>query len=200
MKIKKKKERWKGKGSRVRPTRRSTTALGRNGDRTERNTEPTEPKITKILKWPKNHEDGSDFNNFWMKSIVSTICLSKNFRTSEILPNRPNRSIRPADRPNGGSENLSWGEGKQIPLNILAFLTFYSQHFADFLQLWCNIHQCWWICFRSFSNLYDKDQNIIEDFQISWDFATNIFEFSENGLQEVRKKLENKWEVRKNPL
>ena len=50
----------------------STTALGRNIDRTERNTEPTEPKIAKILNRPKNREDGSDFDDFWTESIVST--------------------------------------------------------------------------------------------------------------------------------
>ena len=53
-------------------TGQSTTALGRNIDRTERNTEPTEPKIAKIFKRPKNREEGSDFDDFLMKSIVST--------------------------------------------------------------------------------------------------------------------------------
>ena len=67
---------------------RSTTALGRNIDRTERNTVSTEPKIAKIFKWPKNREDGSDFIDFLMKSIVLTLSIfpknferTKNYRT-----------------------------------------------------------------------------------------------------------------------
>ena len=51
---------------------RSTTALGRNIDRIERNIESIESKIAKIFKRPKNREDGSDFDDFWTESIVST--------------------------------------------------------------------------------------------------------------------------------
>ena len=51
---------------------RSTMALGRNIDRIERNIESIESKITKIFKRPKNREDGSDFDDFWTKRIVSS--------------------------------------------------------------------------------------------------------------------------------
>ena len=79
---------------------RSTTALGRNIDRIERNIESIESKITKIFKRPKNREDGSDFDDFWTESIrLGEIYLFKNFRTSEKLSNRSNRSIRSVDRP-----------------------------------------------------------------------------------------------------
>ena len=44
---------------------RSTTALGRNTDRIERNIESIKSKIIKIFKRPKNREDGSDFDDFW---------------------------------------------------------------------------------------------------------------------------------------
>ena len=47
-------------------------ALGRNIDRIERNIESIESKFAKIFKRPKNREDGSDFDDFWTESIVST--------------------------------------------------------------------------------------------------------------------------------
>ena len=50
----------------------STMALGRNIDRIERNIESIESKFAKIFKRPKNREDGSDFDDFWTESIVST--------------------------------------------------------------------------------------------------------------------------------
>ena len=47
-------------------------ALGRNIDRIERNIESIESKFAKKFKRPKNREDGSDFDDFWTESIVST--------------------------------------------------------------------------------------------------------------------------------
>ena len=65
---------------------RSTTTLGCNIDRTERNIESTEPKIAKIFKRPKNREDGSDFDDFLMKSIATTqTFFSKIFASPKIL-------------------------------------------------------------------------------------------------------------------
>ena len=59
---------------------RSTTALGHNIDRIERNIESIESKIAKIFKRPKNREDGSDLDDFWTESIVSAQSIfSKNF-------------------------------------------------------------------------------------------------------------------------
>ena len=43
-----------------------------------------------------------------------------------------------------------------------------------------------------FSNLYGKDQNLLDE-QISWDFAANILKLiSETDFQEVRKKVKFK--------
>ena len=77
---------------------RSTTAIGCNIDRIERNIESIEAKITKIFKWPKNREDGSDFDDFRTESIGSTRSIfskifewTKNYRIDRI--NRFNRSI-----------------------------------------------------------------------------------------------------------
>ena len=47
-------------------------ALGRTIDRIERNIESIESKFAKNFKRPKNREDGSDFDDFWTESIVST--------------------------------------------------------------------------------------------------------------------------------
>ena len=47
-------------------------ALGRNIDRIEQNIELIESKFAKIFKRLKNREDGSDFDDFWTESIVST--------------------------------------------------------------------------------------------------------------------------------
>ena len=55
---------------------RSTTAFGRNIDRTERNTEPTEPKIAKNFKRPKNREDGSDFDDFLTELIATALAIT----------------------------------------------------------------------------------------------------------------------------
>ena len=57
---------------RFRKSGRSTMALGRNIDRIERNIESIESKFAKTFKRPKNREDGSDFDDFWTESIVST--------------------------------------------------------------------------------------------------------------------------------
>ena len=54
-------------------------ALGRNIDRIERNIESIESKFAKIFKWPKNCEDGSDFDDFWTESIVSTQSIFSKF-------------------------------------------------------------------------------------------------------------------------
>ena len=59
-------------GAQVSSAGRSTMALGRNIDRIERNIESIESKFAKIFKRPKNREDGSDFDDFWTESIVST--------------------------------------------------------------------------------------------------------------------------------
>ena len=47
-------------------------ALGRNIDRIERNIELIESKFAKKNQRPKKREDGSDFDDFWTESIVST--------------------------------------------------------------------------------------------------------------------------------
>ena len=82
---------------------RSTMALGRNIDRIERNIESIESKITKIFKRPKNREDGSDFDDFWTESIVSTQSIfskiferTKNYRIDRI--DRIDRLDRSIDR------------------------------------------------------------------------------------------------------
>ena len=66
-------------------------ALGRNIDRIERNIESIESKFAKIFKRPKNREDGSDFDDFWTESIVSTQSIfskiferTKNYRIDRI--------------------------------------------------------------------------------------------------------------------
>ena len=77
-------------------------ALGRNIDRIERNIESIESKFAKIFKRPKNREDGSDFDDFWTESIVSTQSIflkmferAKNYRINRIdrLDRSINRSI-----------------------------------------------------------------------------------------------------------
>ena len=47
-------------------------ALGRNIDRIEQDIESIESKFAKIFKRPKNREGGSDFDDFWTDSIIST--------------------------------------------------------------------------------------------------------------------------------
>ena len=47
-------------------------ALGHNINRIERNIESIESKFAKIFRRPENREDGSDFDDFWTESIVST--------------------------------------------------------------------------------------------------------------------------------
>ena len=60
--------------------------LGRNIDRIERNIESIESKFAKIFKQPKNREDGSDFDDFWTESIVSTQSIfSKIFERTKTL-------------------------------------------------------------------------------------------------------------------
>ena len=70
-------------------------ALGRNIDRIERNIESIESKFAKIFKRPKNREDGSDFDDFWTESIVSTqsIFSTKFERTKNYRIDRLDRSI-----------------------------------------------------------------------------------------------------------
>ena len=54
-------------------------ALGRNIDRIERNIESIESKFAQKLNG-QNREDGSDLEDFWTESIVSTqSILSKIF-------------------------------------------------------------------------------------------------------------------------
>ena len=78
-------------------------ALGRNIDRIERNIESIESKFAKIFKRPKNREDGSDFDDFWTESIVSTQSIfskifehRKNYRTDRFDRSIA-RSIVPTD-------------------------------------------------------------------------------------------------------
>ena len=73
-------------------------ALGRNIHRIERNIESIESKFAKIFKRPINHEDRSDFDDFWTESIVSTQSIfskiferTKNYRLDRI--DRWDRSI-----------------------------------------------------------------------------------------------------------
>ena len=75
-------------------------ALGRNIDRIERNIESIESKFAKIFKRPKNREDGSDFDDFWTESIVSTQSIfSKIFeRTKNYRIDRIDRLDRSIDR------------------------------------------------------------------------------------------------------
>ena len=75
-------------------------ALGRNIDRIERNIESIESKFAKIFKRPKNREDGSDFDDFWTESIVSTQSIfSKIFeRTKNYRIDRIDRFDRSVDR------------------------------------------------------------------------------------------------------
>ena len=75
-------------------------ALGRNIDRIERNIESIESKFAKIFKRPKNREDGSDFDDFWTESIVSTQSIfSKIFeRTKNYRIDRIDRFDRSIDR------------------------------------------------------------------------------------------------------
>ena len=57
--------------------------------------------------------------------------------------------------------------------NIFAILQIYYQNVA----IACNYGPKFTnLIFRNFSNLYGKDQNPLDSSQISWDFATNIFE------------------------
>ena len=60
-------------------------ALGGNIDRIERNIESIESKFAKIFKRPKNREDGSDFDNFWTESIVSTQSIFSKFFDRKII-------------------------------------------------------------------------------------------------------------------
>ena len=80
--------------------------LGHNIDRIKRNSESTEPKIAKIFKRPKNREDGSDFDDFLMRSIVSAQSIfskiferTKNYRTdrTDRFDRSIARSIVPTD-------------------------------------------------------------------------------------------------------
>ena len=75
-------------------------ALGRNIDRIERNIESIESKFAKIFKQPKNRQDGSDFDDFWTESIVSTQSIfSKIFeRTKNYRINRIDQLDRSIDR------------------------------------------------------------------------------------------------------
>ena len=75
----------------LRSSGQSTMALGRNIDRIERNIESIGSKFAKIFKRPKNREDGSDFDDFWTESIVSTQSIfskiferTKNYRIDRI--------------------------------------------------------------------------------------------------------------------
>ena len=71
--------------------------------------------------------------------------------------------------------------------NIFAILQMYYQNVA----IACNYGPKFTnLIFRNFSNLYGKDQHLLDSSQFSWDFATNIFENSENDFRKVRKKLE----------
>ena len=51
---------------------RSSTTRLHITERVELNIEPIKPKIAKIFKRLKNREDGSDFDDFYTKSSVST--------------------------------------------------------------------------------------------------------------------------------
>ena len=79
---------------------RSTMALGRNIDRIERNIESIESKFAEKFKRPKNREDGSDFDDFWTESIVSTQSdFSKIFeRTKNYRIHRIDRFDRSIDQ------------------------------------------------------------------------------------------------------
>ena len=68
-------------------------ALGHNIDRIERNIESIESKFAKIFRQPKNREDGSDFDDFWTESILSTQSIF-----SKIFERRKNYRIDRIDR------------------------------------------------------------------------------------------------------
>ena len=79
---------------------RSPAVVRLSIDRIEKNIESIESKITKIFKRPKNREDGSDFDDFWTESIVSTQSIfSKIFeRTKNYRIDRIDRFDRSIDR------------------------------------------------------------------------------------------------------
>ena len=76
-------------------------ALGRNIDRIERNIESIELKFAKIFKLLKNCEDGSDFDDFWTESIVSTQCI-----LSKIFERKIIESIESIDSIGGSIDRL----------------------------------------------------------------------------------------------
>ena len=54
--------------------------------KSKRNIESIESKFATIFKRPKNREDGSDFDDFWSESIVSTQSIfSQNVRTNKKI-------------------------------------------------------------------------------------------------------------------
>ena len=75
-------------------------ALRHNIDRIERNIESIESKFAKIFKRPKYREDGSDFDDFWTESIVSTQSIfAKTFeQTKNYAIDRIDRFDRSIDR------------------------------------------------------------------------------------------------------
>ena len=81
--------------------RRSTTTLGRNIDRTERNTEPTEPKKWKIRVSVFRHFFGLQAS-YRAETLTQDRSRAprhgKKIEKSAKLPNRPNRSTRSTDR------------------------------------------------------------------------------------------------------
>ena len=60
-------------------------------------------------------------------------------------------------------------------LRIL-FLQFHPQNFAYFFCILIHHSPISMKLFRNFSNLQGKDQNLLDDYQISCDFSKNIFE------------------------
>ena len=79
---------------------RSTMALGRNIDRIKRNIESIKSKFAKMFKRPKNREDGSDFDDFWTESIVSTQSIFSEIfeRTNNYRIDRFDRLVDRIDR------------------------------------------------------------------------------------------------------
>ena len=98
--------------------------LGRNIDRIEWTIESIESKFAKKFKRPKNREDGSDFDDFWTESIVSTQSIfskscerTKNYRIDPIdrLKFRSvDRSIESIDGRLGGQCGRSVQYGPDI--------------------------------------------------------------------------------------
>ena len=113
-------------------------ALGRNIDRIERNIESIESKFAKIFKRPKNREDGSDFDDFWTASIVSTQSIfskiferTQNYRIDRI--DRLDRSIDRLDR----SIDRSYRSMAALSIVLVRFFLFAFLFYVSISFLHC---------------------------------------------------------------